>query len=453
MSSLFICPTTGCADMPGVVATFFLPRAPPLAYQWTHQNPMRTTSLCVLSLAAMIHSHAAEPFTQILTSVERNIRVGNFEVTPKDLGLPANQGWSVRQKVLHGGLQEGVEVIEINNGRLTVTVIPTRGMGLLDARMGEVRLAWDSPVKEVVHPSHINLESRGGLGWLAGFGEMMVRCGLEYAGHPGKDKFINNTGDEAEMDLTLHGKIGNIPASEVEVLVEKSPPHRIRVRGRVDERMFYGPKLELWTEVWTTPGSDTFTIHDTLKNHGGYDQEFQLIYHANFGATLLEEGARFVGAVKKVTPFNDHAAKSVQTFDRYQGPTIGFVEQVYCLEPLADPQGKSRIMLRNAKGDQAVSMGFSVGELPYVTLWKNTNAKEEGYVTGLEPGTGFPHNRRVERHFGRVPKLKPGATREFSLSFTIHDTAPSVAKGTAAIAAIVANRPTEIESKPVPKPE
>jgi hypothetical protein len=35
-----------------------------------------------------------------------------------------------------------------------------------------------------------------------------VRCGLEWAGHPGKDKFINNTGDEAEMDLTLHGRLG-----------------------------------------------------------------------------------------------------------------------------------------------------------------------------------------------------------------------------------------------------
>jgi len=414
---------------------------------------MRTTSLCLLSLALIMNARASDNFTQTLTSADRNLRVGDFEVTPADLGLPASQGWSVRQKTLHGGLQEGVELIEINNGRLTVTIIPTRGMGLLDARMGNVRLAWDSPVKEVVHPSHVNLESRGGLGWLAGFNEMMVRCGLEFAGHPGKDKFVNNTGDLAEMDLTLHGKIGNIPASEVEVVVEKAPPHRIRVRGRVDERMFYGPKLELWTEIWTTPGSDTFTIHDTLKNHGGYDQEFQIIYHANFGATLLEENARFLGAIQKVTPFNDHAAKSVQSYDRYQGPTLGFVEQVYCLVPYADSQGRSRMMLQNAKGDQAVSMGFSTSELPYVTLWKNTNSKEEGYVTGLEPGTGFPTNRRVERHFGRVPKLNPGATREFSLSFTIHDTAQSVEKGRAAVEAITASRPTEIESAPFPRPE
>ena len=67
-------------------------------------------------------------------------------------------------------------------------------------------------------------KSRGGLGWLEGFNEWMVRCGLESNGHPGTDKFINNVGDEATMELTLHGKIQNTPASEVEVVVDREAP-------------------------------------------------------------------------------------------------------------------------------------------------------------------------------------------------------------------------------------
>src|SRR2546425_6787171 len=94
------------------------------------------------------------------------------------------------------------------------------------------------------HPKLINLQARGGLGWLDGFNEWMCRCGLENNGHPGTDRFINNVGDEATMELTLHGKIANLPAQEVEVLVDREAPYRIRLRGRVDERMFYGPKLE-----------------------------------------------------------------------------------------------------------------------------------------------------------------------------------------------------------------
>jgi hypothetical protein len=31
-------------------------------------------------------------------------------------------------------------------------------MGLLRAQMGDIRLGWDSPVKEVVNPAYINLD-------------------------------------------------------------------------------------------------------------------------------------------------------------------------------------------------------------------------------------------------------------------------------------------------------
>ena len=39
---------------------------------------------------------------------------------------------------LHGGRQEGVDVILVDNGRLKFTVCPTRGMGVLSVTMGDV---------------------------------------------------------------------------------------------------------------------------------------------------------------------------------------------------------------------------------------------------------------------------------------------------------------------------
>ena len=154
----------------------------------------------------------------------------------------------------------------MDNGKLRFTVCPTRGMGLLSAQVGDVRLGWDSPVKEIVNPRNINLSARGGLGWLDGFNEWVVRCGLESNGHPGTDKFIDTTGQEGTMELTLHGKIANIPASEVEVIVEQEAPYRIHIRGRVDERMFHGPKLELQTDISTEPGSTALRIADVVTN-------------------------------------------------------------------------------------------------------------------------------------------------------------------------------------------
>ena len=334
----------------------------------------------------------------------------------------AEAKWSVTRAVLRGGKQEGVELITIDNGNLLITVVPTGGMGILDVRQkdGDVRLGWDSPVKEVVHPSFVNLESRGGLGWLEGFNEWMVRCGLEFAGHPGRDEFVNNTGDLATMDLTLHGKIQNVPASDWEVSVDPEPPHRIRIRGAVYEKFFYGPKLKLTAEVSTTPGSDGFRISDLVTNEGAFPQEFQLIYHGNYGSSILEANATALAPAKSVTPMNAHAAGAVSRWQTYAGPTKGFIEEVFLFEPLADANGSALAVLRNAAGDLATSVRWNLSELPYLTIWKNTAAREDGYVTGLEPATGFPFNRKVERKFGRVPKLGPGETRSFTLDYEIH---------------------------------
>jgi hypothetical protein len=276
----------------------------------------------------------------------------------------------------------------------------------------------------------------------------MCRCGLEWSGHPGTDKFVNNVGDEATMDLTLHGKIANTPASEVEVTVQQEPPYRITVRGRVDERAFYGPKLELWTELSTEPGSNTFRIADTLTNRGDDAQEFQVLYHANFGKPLLGAGATMVAAIERITPFNARAAEGIDTYDRYDGPKLGFIEQVYKIKPAADPAGRTMAMLKNAVGDRGVSLAFNVNELPYLTQWKNTNAEGEGYVTGIEPGTGFPHNRRIERAKGRVPKLAAGATRTFTIDMAILTTADQIKSAAEKIGAIQGSRKPHLDRTP-----
>ncbi len=386
---------------------------------------------------------------QSLTSAANRTHLTSWAVSQRELPLATAFAWSVKKYTLCGGRQAGVDVIELDNGRLRLVVVPTRGMSILRVDSGDVRLGWDSPVKEAVHPQFIRLDSRGGLGWLEGFNEWLVRCGLEWAGHPGKDQFRNNLGEQVELDLTLHGKIGNIPASEVEVVIEAGPPPRIVVRGLVEERMFYGPKLSLWTSISMEMGSNTFRVEDAVTNHGAHDQEFQIIYHANFGPPLLGAGSQFLGAVERVTPFNARAAEQVADFAGYTGPQPGFIEQVYCLHPLADAAGQGRIMLQNAVGDRAVSMAFPVAQLPCVTLWKNLAAEAEGYVTGLEPGTGFPATRRRERAAGRVPKLQPGETRHFALAVAIHANRAEVAAAAEQVRAIQGDRPVVLDFQPL----
>jgi len=411
------------------------------------------TALCLSVLAFHGDTYADHHrYHQVIRSVSANKRTKKLELSSKDIAPQSPVEWKITKTTLRGGKQEGVELITIDNGKLVITVIPTRGMGVLSVKSGDVTLGWDSPVKEIVHPRHVNLESRGGLGWLEGFSEWMCRCGLESNGGPGEDKFINNVGDEATMNLTLHGKIANIPAQEVEVLIDKEAPFRIRIRGRVDEKMFYGPKLELQTEISTVPGSSEFQIADHLTNVGASEQEYEVLYHANYGTGLLEGGATFEAPIKKLEPINATAAKAIGKYNVYKAPTLGFIEEVFLIYPYADSKDRTMIMLQNKAKDRAVSMAWSIKELPYLTVWKNTAALKDGYVTGIEPGTNFPNNRRVERKFGRVPKLKAGETVRMAIDFGIYVGGKDVQSVSQAIKKIQADRGTTIQKEPTAEP-
>ncbi|MEZ6131419.1 MAG: aldose 1-epimerase family protein [Planctomycetaceae bacterium] len=376
-----------------------------------------------IALVPSMHSASAadETSQHIITRGSRSWSNPAWTERSKNVTADCPHAWSVTKTTLHSGREAGVELLTIDNGKLQIVLCPTRGMGILNVTMGDIQLKWDSPVTEIVNPAFVNLNSRGGLGWLEGFNEFMCRCGLESNGHPGTDRFINNVGDQAEMELTLHGKIANIPASNVEVAVDKTAPFAIRVRGQVNEKMLFGPKLELHTELVVVPGEDSFLLNDDIRNVGAQQQEFQILYHTNFGSPLLQEGARVVVPAKSVTPFNDRAADGMDNWEVYGPPTTGFTEQVYLLELDGDDNNHTTALLRNKAGDQAASISWSLDELPYLTVWKNSGALADGYVTGIEPGTNFPNNRSVERAAGRVPKLKPGERRSMTVKFALHN--------------------------------
>src|SRR5437868_6924042 len=68
----------------------------------------------------------------LLTSAKANKRVGAFRLSQEDLPRVGPGPWSIRQLPLRGGKQEGVELIRIDNGKLRITVVPTRGLSVLD---------------------------------------------------------------------------------------------------------------------------------------------------------------------------------------------------------------------------------------------------------------------------------------------------------------------------------
>ncbi len=338
----------------------------------------------------------------------------SIELNPSLVESARSGDWSIRSYVLHGGLQEGVQVVEVNNGLLSFSILPTRGMGIWKGRCGAINLGWDSPVKDPVHPAFVNLDERRGLGWLNGFNEWVVRCGLNSMGPPGIDRIVDSDGNATEIPLTLHGKIANLPARSVSIEVTESA---LIVRGEVDETTMFGPALRLNTEIRTDFGSGGLTIADTVTNLGDCPVEHEILYHINYGPPILGESSRILAPVRQIAPRNSRAAEGIAAYDRYGPPEVGFVEQVYFYHLIADPEsGETLAMLRNPRGDQAAVLRYRTEDLPCFIVWKNTGGLADGYVTGLEPATNFPNARQVERENGRLITLAGGESRTIRVS-------------------------------------
>ncbi|QNH74852.1 aldose 1-epimerase family protein [Pseudomonas protegens] len=397
------------------------------------------TSLKLLvTLGALTAASHAMAWDYVLLDTDKAAE--NLHITSEQLGLKTAQPFSVTLRTLHGGRQEGVSIVDIDNGQMKLSLVPTRGMNVLQASVGDVRLGWDSPVKEVVNPAFIELNGRGGLGWLEGFNELVTRCGYEWVGHPGMDN--------GEL-LTLHGRAANIPASKVTLHIDEQPPYAIHLRGELKEQAFKKVDFSVATELVTEPGSTSFTLNDRLTNNGDYAKEYQALYHSNFSTPFLEQGAKFAAPVKQVSPFNDKAKADLGDWQTYRGPTRDYDETVYNVVPYADAQGQTLAVLHNKAGSLGVSLGFNTRQLPVFSLWKNTDTQGQGYVTGLEPGTSFSYNRRYQRPLNLVPTIGPKEQREFQIRYSLLADKVAVDNALNRVSQIQQGRQTEVRPTPL----
>ncbi len=378
--------------------------------------------------------------TWILTDVSEAKHHDELQIDRRQFPADVPDGVAILKLTLHGGLSEGVEEIRVNNGRFQFSVLPTRGMGLWKGWLDGQTLGWKSPVRGPVHPHYVPLHEPSGLGWLSGFDEWICRCGAFSNGAP-------DFNEQGQLTHPLHGHLANLPAEYVEVSIEGD---QISVRGIVREARFHFQKLQLTTTITTRVNQPGLEIHDQLKNLSGSEAEMQMLYHCNFGPPLLGSGAEIAIPAETVVPRNAWAAESVGHWSTFSEPAAGIPERVYLVKPCADQEGETRVLLKNPQARRGVSLTWNVAQLPYFTLWKNETALNDGYVTGLEPGTNFPNPRQFETQHNRLVRLAPGATHEMRIGFSYHESAAAVEQAEAAVKAIQGDRAPELFDQPQP---
>ena len=81
--------------------------------------------------------------TYTLTDAAHDLWVESFAIRGRDLDPAPAAAWSVTKRTLRGGRREGVDLIEVDNGALAFSIVPTRGMGLWKGRYQGLDLGWD----------------------------------------------------------------------------------------------------------------------------------------------------------------------------------------------------------------------------------------------------------------------------------------------------------------------
>lgn len=337
--------------------------------------------------------------------------------SPPDLTAPlehstridcADGSFEIARLQLTDGASQGVELWVVDTGLVRAAICPTRGMSLWKAHIGGDSLGWNSPVLGPVHPSLVPVSEPSGIGWLDGFDELLVRCGLRSFGAP-------DFGPSGELQFPLHGRIANLPARNVqlEIDVDQSLLH---VTAEVHETRFLQYNLRLNVRYTFAIDSPKIAIHDTVTNAGTAPTTMQLLYHVNLGPPFLQSGSKLHINVDRIVARNAHSAKDLASWPTYLAPTVGFAEQVYFSASRGDASGWAKCLLATPDSKHGVALHYRTDTLPYFSQWKNTVADQDGYVTGLEPGTGFPNPRSFEEAKGRLIELQAGESRDFKLA-------------------------------------
>ncbi len=320
----------------------------------------------------------------------------------------------IETSVLDNGLGRGTRIAWVNTGGgLRYKVVIDRGLDIVDAFYNQYSLAWLSDAG-VTAPRP---DANRGLEWLYTFaGGLLTTCGLTHVGGPETDEF---------GERGLHGRVSNIPAA-VESVVQPNlltGKMEMSVTGVVKESRVFGPNLQLRRTISSNLGEPAIRIRDVVTNVGNTAQPNMILYHCNFGWSLVDEGTEIVWKGKCVSrglDMDNAIFNSSHDFRKCRKPLDshrGGGEACGFIDVLADRAGICTVGLYNRRLGLALVMKYKKKQLPCLANWQHWGPGE--YVTALEPGTNPPIGQKKARERKELICIAPGKSRMYEMEITI----------------------------------
>ena len=285
---------------------------------------------------------------------------------------------SLRRYTVNDGRGKGLDVIDIDNGKIRFLLNVTKALDIMQLYHEGMNVSFLSK----------NAFTAREIPFLKRFeGGMLYTCGLDSAG--------------ARPGFEIHGSFHNTNA---EILRAECTETEIVVEAVIVDSALFGQNLAVRRKISTAVGSETLTLVDTVTNNGYTPAEYSVLYHINVGYPMLDEGAKIIADVRSTTPTTDFAKEGVDSCLEMTDCVVDIDERCY-YHDLAKPE----VSLVNEKLGKRFDLVYSQDTLPCFLEWKSMRSGD--YALGLEPCTS---------KVGPALEPKPlGAGESATLSFSI----------------------------------
>ena len=266
----------------------------------------------------------------------------------------AMQVASVRRYTLTEGKGKGLDVIDIDNGKLRVLLSVNNALDIMQIYYEGQNVSFLSK----------NAFTAKDFPFLNRFeGGMLYTCGLDSAG--GREGYVQ------------HGTLHLIPA---QIVRAEQTEEEIVIEGIIRDTALFGRNLCLRRKYTLKLDASALELVDELQNEGFTDSEYCLLYHINSGYPMLDEGGKIELDAASVESYNDWAKQNeYRLFDICEAKA-GEEETCYYFQ-LNTPS----VSLINPKLGKKFTVSYSKDTLPQFLMWKSFAAGD--YALGFEPCT------------------------------------------------------------------
>ena len=293
-----------------------------------------------------------------------------------------NQVASVRRYKFFEGKEEGIEVIDCNNGKISFLLNVTKALDIMQLYHEGMNVSFISKngftKRELPFPKRFE-------------GGMLYTCGL--------DSLANRERFE------LHGTFHNIPAKIVRCDCNEGG---IFIEALIQDTALFGKNLIMKRCVSCSVGSNVLNIVDTLINCGYKQEDYCLLYHFNIGYPMLDENSEIVADVISNESRTKWSEKFKDDYKLITADVPNQEEMCYFLK-LKSP----KISLVNHNINKQFTLEYSNDTLPCVLEWKSMASGD--YALGFEPSTSF-----LDEKF-EFKQIEPNERIRFSFKITVEN--------------------------------